>query len=130
MKTLGFVLAALLALGFAGCGDDDDDTVVDASTTVDARSADSSTATPDSSTGLSCAAPVSAAAAATFCAQYQTTCGFGGTNRFADLSACVSMYGAFVANRQRCATEHLCNAGQAGQATLHCPHATGQSPCN
>ena len=131
MKKLGFVFAVLLALGAAGCGDDDDDGMtVDSSVTVDARAVDGAMSTVDGST-MTCSMTAPASAAAAFCTQYATTCGFTGTDRFTSMSDCMTKYQAFTATRQQCATYHLCNAGQpgAGNVTTHCPHAGGFSFC-
>ena len=70
-----------------------------------------------------------------FCAKYQMYCGFGGSQRYANMSACVMNYNANP-GQQGCYNYHL-NAAISGTATLctspptqqcfaiHCPHATG-----
>ncbi|MGE0327765.1 MAG: hypothetical protein AB7K71_18735 [Polyangiaceae bacterium] len=70
----------------------------------------------------------SASAAEAFCAEYETTCTFGGTDRYADNAACISAYEGYDAGRQACVEMHLNLASN--DATTHCPHATGQAPCN
>ena len=79
--------------------------------------------------------PPTNVSAQAFCTSYQKYCGFGGSMRYASMSACVSNYDANP-QQQGCYNYHL-NAAINGTATLctspptaqcfaiHCPHATG-----
>ncbi|MEZ4375607.1 MAG: hypothetical protein R3B07_32655 [Polyangiaceae bacterium] len=71
----------------------------------------------------------SASAAEAFCAKYETECGYGGTDDWADQAACIAGYEA--STKQSCLEEHLQNAiNTPAQKELHCTHAAGQPPCN
>ena len=93
------------ALAVVGCGDDSSNTGGSAGTGGTAG-------TPE---------------AQAFCAQYETTCGFGGADRFADMDACISGYDSFAPSRQACVEQHLGFATD--DPTTHCPHAAGAPPC-
>jgi len=67
------------------------------------------------------------AAAIAFCDRYETTCTFGGANRYADEAACLDAYD--TSGQSACYETHLANA-EAGDAATHCPHATGIGLCN
>ncbi|MCA9627635.1 MAG: hypothetical protein KC766_08220 [Myxococcales bacterium] len=69
-------------------------------------------------------------AAEAFCAKYETVCTYGGADRYADETACISAYEGYDSMRQGCVEKHLQNAVDESNPTLHCPHATGQAPCN
>ena len=71
----------------------------------------------------------SSAEAMAFCLEYEGTCGFGGGNRYASAGACESAFDAFSAERQDCVTNHL-GLAMALEPDEHCPHATGQHPCD
>ncbi|MCA9594200.1 MAG: hypothetical protein KC776_12840, partial [Myxococcales bacterium] len=79
--------------------------------------------------GAAGAAGSSGNAAEAFCTKYETVCTFGGTDRYADKADCIAKYNSYDAARQACVETHLGNA-EKGDPSLHCPHATGQSPCN
>lgn len=68
--------------------------------------------------------------AAAFCAQYDQVCGFGGADRYADSDACVTAYDGYDSERQGCVETHLGFAEDMSDPTTHCPHATGQAPCD
>jgi hypothetical protein len=87
------------------------------------------------SSGSSLPYPPTNVSAQDFCSKYQQYCGFGGSMRYATMSACISNYNANP-QQQGCYNYHL-NAAINGTATLctspptamcfaiHCPHATG-----
>jgi hypothetical protein len=65
-------------------------------------------------------------AAADFCMEYSTVCGFGTDMRYTNMGDCVTKYGGASASIQTCRAGHLCNAAASDAAkTTHCPHATG-----
>jgi hypothetical protein len=68
------------------------------------------------------------APSALFCASYESTCGFG-VDRYADADDCISSYEGYPAARQTCVETHL-GFAEGGDTGLHCPHATGEAPCN
>ena len=67
--------------------------------------------------------------AAAFCGQYVEICGFGSADRYADREACIAAYDGYDAGRQACVETHLGLAQTMG-AAIHCPHATGEAPCD
>jgi hypothetical protein len=66
--------------------------------------------------------------AVAFCMQYETTCGFGGPDRYGSQPECESSYDSFSMDNQACVEQHVGFA--MSDATTHCPHAMGQPPCN
>jgi hypothetical protein len=60
-----------------------------------------------------------------FCGRYDTTCGFGETDRYADEAACLDAYDN--SGQSTCYETHLGLAGS--DAGTHCPHATGIGEC-
>jgi len=67
------------------------------------------------------------AKAMAFCDRYETTCGFGEAERYADEAACLDAYDN--SEQSDCYETHLANA-EGGDAATHCPHATGIRLCN
>jgi len=67
------------------------------------------------------------AEAIAFCGRYETTCMFGGADRYTDEAACVDAYDND--GQSACYETHLTNA-ENGDAATHCPHATGIGLCN
>ena len=71
-----------------------------------------------------------ASASQQFCDGFDTTCGYGTeSNYYADEADCKTKYEGYASGRQDCVEEHLANAA-AGNKALHCPHASGEAPCN
>ena len=70
--------------------------------------------------------------AAEFCDRYETTCMFGGNERYADESACETAYDGYSAAKQECVRTHLTNAMgmMPTDVMVHCPHATGLTICD
>ncbi len=64
-----------------------------------------------------------------FCSEYETVCTFGGADRYTDMADCIAKFNSYDAARQACVTTHL-GLAKTQSATTHCPHATGQAPCN
>ena len=62
-----------------------------------------------------------------FCAGYETTCTFGGVDRYADEAACLDAYDN--SGQSACYETHL-GLAETGDADTHCPHATGIGLCN
>ncbi len=118
IRSLASVLLAVLlvALAAGACGGDDDTTNTtttgaepDAADTIDG---------PD--------------AAAQFCADYETTCGYGndfGGDPYLDLTDCETRFNGYTATRQSCVIQHVAFAA-GGMASLHCTHAEGLDPCD
>ena len=69
------------------------------------------------------------AAAASFCDDFETICGFGTTGRFADETECRQTYDASSSAKQDCIEQHL-GFASASDPDTHRPHATGESPCD
>ncbi len=69
------------------------------------------------------------AAAASFCEDFEAICGFGTTGRFADETECRQTYDASSSDKQDCIEQHL-GFASASDPDTHCPHATGESPCD
>ena len=67
------------------------------------------------------------AEAIAFCDRYETTCTFGGADRYPDEAACLVAYD--TSGQSACYETHLSNA-EGGDAATHCPHATGIGLCN
>lgn len=67
------------------------------------------------------------AEAIAFCARYETTCTFGGVDRYADEAACLDAYDN--SGQSACYETHLGLAETMDPAD-HCPHATGIDLCN
>ncbi|MFO0569956.1 MAG: hypothetical protein U0263_30195 [Polyangiaceae bacterium] len=62
-----------------------------------------------------------------FCASYETTCTFSGTDHFTSSQDCKTKYAAFGETQKTCTNTHL---GLADSTTsIHCTHAAGQPPC-
>ncbi len=68
--------------------------------------------------------------AAAFCGLYSEVCGFGSADRYESQQACVAAYDGYDADRQACVETHLGFAQSMMDPATHCPHATGQAPCN
>lgn len=68
--------------------------------------------------------------AALFCSDYEDICGFGGDGRWPDLQGCVDGYNGLSMARQSCVETHLGFAEAMNDPGTHCPHATGEAPCN
>jgi len=64
--------------------------------------------------------------AATFCAEFDSTCGYG--NGYADETACTTAYDGYDETRKTCVNDHVDLA--AGDTATHCPHAAGEGPCS
>lgn len=69
------------------------------------------------------------AAAASFCEDFEAICGFGTTGRFATETECRQTYDASSSAKQDCIEQHL-GFASASDPETHCPHATGESPCD
>jgi hypothetical protein len=125
MKHMAWTLIAVLGLVGACGGDDDDDDDVSG---IDAAAGgpDAAAGAPDAAAGTPDAP--AATRAEIFCDEYETNCGFGGANRFADLAACLAAFDGFTESRKTCVEMHVGFAS--GDPTTHCPHAMGQAPCN
>jgi hypothetical protein len=112
-------LASLIvALAASACGDDD--TTNTTTTTTGAE--------PDAAGGDIDASD----AAAQFCADYETICGYNNTfggDPYADLADCEARFNGYTASRQSCVVTHLGFAA-GGMASLHCTHAEGLDPCD
>jgi hypothetical protein len=66
----------------------------------------------------------------TFCADYETTCGFGTADHYDNMKACKDAYNSFSAPKQACVVQHL---GMATSTTDdHCKHAAdiAGGPCD
>jgi hypothetical protein len=63
-------------------------------------------------------------AAATFCAQYMSTCNFAATARYTNMQDCMTKYDAAALGVKGCRAHHLCNAVTTSNLT-HCEHAAG-----
>ncbi|MGB5283558.1 MAG: hypothetical protein WCB63_09755 [Polyangiales bacterium] len=68
--------------------------------------------------------------AAAFCGTYGEVCSFGGVDRYESQEACVAAYDGYDAVRQECVETHLGFAQTMMDTATHCPHATGQAPCD
>jgi hypothetical protein len=66
-------------------------------------------------------------AAQDFCALYDTTCGYGGADRYADEGACLDAYEN--SGQSACYEMHLGFAIDMDDPATHCPHATGIGQC-
>jgi hypothetical protein len=101
-------------------------------------SASDASVAPSSDSGSSSSSslyPPTTETAQDFCTEYQMYCGFGGSQRYTDMNACVMNYNSNP-GQDGCYVYHL-HAAIAGTATLctspptqmcfdiHCPHATG-----
>jgi hypothetical protein len=67
------------------------------------------------------------AEAMAFCAQYETTCTFGGVDRYADEADCLDAYDN--SGQSDCYDTHL-GLAQTMDPDTHCPHATGIGECS
>lgn len=63
-----------------------------------------------------------------FCEDYEPVCGFGEADRFADADDCAARFNAAPIEKRRCVQAHLDLA--AVDPATHCPHASGQGPCD
>jgi len=63
-----------------------------------------------------------------FCTAYEPVCGFGETDRYADGEDCRERFNAASAGARSCVEAHLDLASD--DPVTHCPHATGQGPCD
>jgi hypothetical protein len=144
MKWLTVLLAFLIGASAVACGDDDGRgggtdsgmATPDTGTPPDdaggggddaGGTGDDAGGTGDDAGGMGDDAGPSAAAA--FCTMYESVCGFGDTGRHADFDTCVAAYDGYDTGRQGCVETHLGLAESMGVA-VHCPHATGEAPCN
>ena len=131
MTLLRWMTAVCALTLVAGCGSDDDDETGSSGSggTGGMGGAGTAGSGGDAVGGMGGSGGTGGSdAAATFCAQYESTCGFGDTGRHADMDACITAYGALSPARQSCVTTHVGLASSG--AALHCPHATGEAPCN
>jgi len=76
-----------------------------------------------------CVTPSGSAEAMAFCADYAATCGFGGAGRHPSAGACLTAFDSYDSARQDCVVNHR-GLAAAGDPNEHCPHATGQRPCD
>jgi hypothetical protein len=157
VKTLGFV-ALTCSVGMIGCGSDDDDggsggsgggtsgtggTAGSGGSSGSGGTAGSSgsggTAGSSGSGGTAGASGSAGSAgnagagggsgADAFCASYDTKCGFGTADHFADLATCKTEFESkLTGTRRSCIVQHL---GLADSKTSdHCKHAAGAAPCD
>ena len=68
-------------------------------------------------------------AAAAFCADYGEICGFDGAGHQSE-QECEAAYNGYDADRQDCVETHLALADSTMDTFTHCPHATGEAPCD
>jgi hypothetical protein len=66
-------------------------------------------------------------AAQVFCDSYETTCGYGSADRYADEEACLDAYEN--SGQSACYETHLGFAIDMNDPGTHCPHATGIGEC-
>jgi hypothetical protein len=67
--------------------------------------------------------------AVAFCTDYGTICGFDGAGHQSQ-DECEAAYNGYDAARQACVEMHLGLADSTMDTVLHCPHATGEAPCD
>ncbi len=67
--------------------------------------------------------------AVAFCTQYGEICTFTGTGHQSQ-NECETAYNGYDTARQECVTTHLGLAESTTDTATHCPHATGEAPCN
>ena len=65
--------------------------------------------------------------AAQFCDDYNAICGFDSGGHSSQME-CEAAYNGYDSDRQACVEMHVGFAE--GDPTTHCPHATGEAPCN
>jgi hypothetical protein len=133
-----FGLAAALSMSAFACSDDE--TTTTAGTTTTTGTGGSSTTTTTGTGGSSTTAGTGGhgtgghgtggSSAAAFCADYDTTCGFGNADRFADEADCLAYFEGASAGCQGYMTQHLGFAS--ADPAVHCPHAcgTGSNACD
>jgi hypothetical protein len=65
--------------------------------------------------------------AAQFCDDYNAICGFDSGGHSSQME-CEAAYNGYDSDRQACVETHVGLAE--GDTTTHCPHATGEPPCD
>lgn len=124
-----------MALGAAGCGDDDGNGGGTGGSAGSGGTAGSGGAAGSGGEGGTAGAAGMGgqggsggmSEAKAFCDDYASICGFG--DGFSDQEDCETTFDGFVSTRQECVVMHLGFAGE-GDTALHCPHAAGAAPCD